>query len=135
MSVMEHEHGRHEHLPFVSEAPPARTLDLGNETVHVQTLEQPGDASGLAAGFGLVSGGEIEVPTDVSVGEALEKVLTTHQGGEQADVVAAGGVETPIGTVPMADRLSQRVHLLMGRKGVIDDGQGVQIPAVGGPAH
>jgi len=87
---MEHEDCSHEDLPFVSEAPAARTLDLGDESMQVETLEQPGDVSGLTAGFDLVWGGEAEMVADVSVGEALEQVLTAHHRGEQTDVVAAG---------------------------------------------
>ena len=86
--MVEYKNGGHEGMALVSDAPSTRTLDLGDESVHMKPLEEPGDAGRLSPGLGGVAGGGEQVGSNVPVGEsglhvrAVVPVLSTKSGAE-----------------------------------------------------
>src|SRR5262245_51909678 len=116
-------------------APAARVRDLCNESVSVAAVEN-------ARGFGTPTfrigdavqvRGVFEYVPDVRIGEAADHVLACQQGAEDLDLVAGNGIEGfggPLGNNLLSCR--DAVQGADGVGGIVDLGQGVEIPAVGG---
>jgi hypothetical protein len=67
--------GGHESVALPRDTPAARVRDLGDESVRVEDLQLPRDASALAALAARVVSGCVESLSDVVVSEAHERVL------------------------------------------------------------
>ena len=77
--------------------------------------------------------GVFEYVPDVRIGEAADHVLACQQGAEDLDLVAGDGIEGfggPLGSNLFSGR--DAVQGADGVGGIVDLGQGVEIPAVGG---
>ena len=98
-------------------------------------LALAGLSSGLARARGRMRGvcrrGE-ERGADVLISEAAGDAVAVENGGEGADVFASGGVEAGEASAVDFFRLSQLPKFLVGRRGIVDDSQGVEIAAVAG---
>ncbi len=103
---------RQEGVPFPGDAPASGSLDFGDQSVGVQSLEQSGDVGAGPFGMlGLPSGGD-KLLSDISITEALEQVFAAHHGGEEPDVLGRGGIEPAMGSPVLADRVGQGLNLL-----------------------
>src|SRR5512136_1130953 len=124
----------HEGMSLLGHSPAAGTLDFGDQSVDVQPLEQTGDSG---TGVWVVlnwSCGSGKLLSDVPITEALQQVFAAHDGGEEPDVLEAGGIEAAIGSPLLANRVGQGLDLLAGGCRVLNDRQGVEVPPIGSQA-
>lgn len=105
MFVMENQQGGHQTLPPGGDTPTAAARDLGDQTVHVESLEQSAHPCTAARSFLCVLGRLEQLTANVAIAKAVDGMLAPHDGGEQSDVLVGGGVEAPVG--PTVLRASQ----------------------------
>jgi len=127
------EHHGHDCLAVGSDPPTAGPGDFGNETSDMKTFEETRDSSALASGFTDAVGGREQVRADILVAEALDHVLTTHDGGEQATVSIRCGIEASVRAIMVPNGFHEKVQLPVRDGWVIDHGEGIEVAAIGGP--
>jgi hypothetical protein len=72
----------------------------------------------------------------IAVAEALELVLPAQHGRKQRGVRDRGGIEGPRRPpVPIAHGPDEAIERLVGRRGIIDDGQRIEVPVIGRGRH
>ena len=115
-----------------TEAPAPRAGDFGDEVAKVEALEESRDGCTVTTKIGRLCGRSKEMTAEVSVTEATEGVFASHECGEEAKVVLTSGIEAPLSAPLMAEGLGEPLEAFSGRGRVLDDGESVQIPLVGG---
>jgi hypothetical protein len=108
--------------------------DLGDQATHVKAFHEARD---LPTAPGLGGGGGTEEPhAHVAVAKAVQGVLPAEHGGEQGEVGGGRRVEGAGGAaVAIAHRLPEAVEGPLGRGGIVDDGQGIEVAMIGRGRH
>lgn len=115
-----------------TEAPAPRAGDFGDEVAKVEALEESRDGCTVTTKIGRLCGRSKEMTAEVPVAESTKEVFPAHEGGEEAKIVLAGGVESPVTSAVVANGLCEGPETLSGRGGILGDSEGVEIALVGG---
>jgi len=116
------------------DAPAARAGDLGEETAEMQAFEEAGDV-GAPAAIG-ASVGPKEVDPQVAVAEALQGVFAAEDGRKEGEVGGRRGIERTRRTaLAIAHGLDEAVEGAVGRGGIVDDGEGIEVTVIGRCGH
>jgi hypothetical protein len=99
--------------------------DLLDETVRAQARENARQLRGREVG---------EVLAEMAGLKATDREFPAEEGSEQAEVVAVKEVEAAMAPVSVVDGAGQLVQGAQPRAGIIDSGEEVQVPGIGG-AH
>jgi hypothetical protein len=125
------QHGRAHHgVAEVGDAPAARAGDLGEETAEMQPFEEAGD---VGAAPTIVFGGRAEeAKAQRAVPEALQQVFAAEDSRKEGEVRERRGIERTRRTaLAIAHGLDEAVEGALGRRGIIDDGEGIEVAVVG----
>jgi len=133
--VVECEHRGQEGVSLSGDAPATGMRDFPKQPMDVKSFQEAGDAGALAAAGHRVGGRLEEVASEVAVGEAAEQMFAAHHSGKETNVVSGQRIEAAIGALGVTDGLGESAQLSMGRRGIVYDGQGVQVAGVGGAAE
>ncbi|MBN1854855.1 MAG: hypothetical protein JW829_19130 [Pirellulales bacterium] len=94
----------------------------------MQTFEQSADTCRYPASkpgiFGIVT----EVVSDILVAESMEQMVTSQNGFKKPHIVAGSRIETGITSLSDYFSLGEPFYLFLGRRGVVDDRDGLEIP-------
>ena len=70
----------------------------------MEALEESRDGCAVTTKIGQLGGGSEEMAARVPVAEASDEVFASQEGGEEAEVVLASGVEPPVTSAVVAQR-------------------------------
>ena len=125
----------HEVVTEARDAPAAGAGDLGDQAADVEAFEDARDSRAEGAltvrrvWFG------VELPADVAVTEARDRVLAAEDCAEDMEVFEVEGVEAAYGAAPDTHGPGESVELAEGRGRVAHGRQRVEVAAVGGARH
>lgn len=119
-------------LTSESDSPAAGMRYFGEESANMQPLEDASESSTLAITNTRVLTFAVEADADLGVVEAVKEVFSVQEHTQHLDVLPACGIEAGVTAVVDALRLRQTLDLMVGRSGIIDDRQGVEVTQVGG---
>ena len=134
MFLAQQDGGAHHGVTELRDAPAARAGDLGEETAEMQAFEEAGDV-GAPAAIG-ASVGPKEVDPQVAVAEALQGVFAAEDGRKEGEVGGRRGIERTRRTaLAIAHGLDEAVEGAVGRGGIVDDGEGIEVTVIGRCGH
>jgi hypothetical protein len=85
---------------------------------------------------GSCAGGAEEPEAEIVVAKALEEVLAAEDGGEEAEIGGRRGIErTRRAALAIAHGLDEAVEGAMRRRGIVDDGEGIETAMAGRRRH
>jgi len=101
----------------------------------MKPLEKTRDLRALATDVPRLSGRAEELGANVAIAKSHDGVFATHDGGEKSHVLVGCRIESALTPAVLAEGLSKGSEGLSRLRGVLDFGQGVEIPVVGGDSH
>src|SRR5262249_25606645 len=118
----------------LGDAPAARARDLREETPEMQAFEEARD---VGAAPTIVFGGRAEEAKAQRAGpEALQQVFAAEDGRKEGEVRERRGIErTRRAALAIPHGLDEAVEGALGRRGIVDAGEGIEVAVVGRRGH
>jgi len=118
-------------LSFCGDSPSTSPRYLGDQFSDVKPLEQSAGFVDLASTAFWVFAGWKDLATDVFVVETMNQMISREHGLKKPDIRCGGWIKAGIASLSDYFSLREPCYQLVGRRRVIDDREGFQIPVIG----
>ena len=128
-------YGAEQLLAKFGDTPSACAGYFGDQLSDMESLEESTDpGSVLSPDVGILHVDK-QLPADVRIAESMEQVIAAENGLKQPNIILGSRIKASIASLSDHFSLSEPFHLLVGRRRVIHDRKGFQIPLISGPGN
>ena len=117
------------------DSPAACSWYFGDQASYVEPFEQPASFAHLAAADLRVVAFDKELATEVLVVEPVHEMVAREHRLKQPDILGGSWIKASIASLTDHFPLSEPLYPLVGRRGVVDDREGFQVPVIGGSGN